>query len=61
MSGSSSRANGGTRGTWKLDIATTTLSASNRRSPASTTNRLPSRESRSTRTPVRTGSSNWAA
>ena len=44
-----------------LAIATTTLSASKTRSLASTTNRLPFLDSRSTRTPVRTGSSNLAA
>ena len=41
MPGPRSVAKGGTRGTWKVDMATTTLSASQLRSPAATTN-LPS-------------------
>ena len=41
MPGSSWLANAGTRGTWSLPIATTTLSASKRRSPASTMKALP--------------------
>ena len=61
MAGSSSAANGGTRGTWKVDMATTTLSAAQLRSPAATTNLPSSLQSRSTRTPVRTGSWNRAA
>jgi hypothetical protein len=40
-------ANGGTRGTWKLDMATTTLSTAQLRSPAATTNLPSSLESRS--------------
>jgi hypothetical protein len=52
---------GGTRGTWKLDMATTAWSASQLRSPATTTNLPSALESRSTRTPVRTGSWNRAA
>jgi hypothetical protein len=51
----------GTRGTWKVDMATTTLSASQLRPPAATTNPPSSLQSRSTRTPLRTGSWNWAA
>ena len=61
MPGLRSPAKGGTRGTWKVDMATTTLPASQLRSPAATTNRPSSLESRSTRTPVRTGSWNRAA
>ena len=52
---------GGHPGDLEVDMATTTLSASQRRSPAATTNRPSSLQSRSTRTPVRTGSSNWVA
>ena len=52
---SRSAANGGTLGCWKFAIATTTLSASNVRSPAVTTNRSPRRVRLSTRVLVRTG------
>ncbi len=52
---SSSPANAGMLGVWFAPVATTTLSASNRRSPDRATNRFPSRVSESTRTPVRTG------
>ena len=61
MPGSSPCAHAGTRPRWNVAIATTTFSASSRSSPISTTNRSPRLESRSTRTPVRTGSRKRAA
>ena len=61
MPGSSSAAGGGTRGRCQLPIATTTLSASKRRSPVVTTKPVPFLDTRSTRRPVRTGSSKRAA
>ena len=51
MSGRRSAEKGGTLGTWKLDLATTAWSASQLRSPATTTNLPSALESRSTRTP----------
>jgi hypothetical protein len=61
MVGSTAGANTGRRGLCQLDIATTTLSASNRRSRDATTNRLPFLASLSTLTLGRTGRSNRAA
>ena len=61
ISGASSRENAGIPGSRLAPDATMTLSASIRSSPADTTYRPPSREIRSTRTPVRSGRSNLAA
>jgi hypothetical protein len=58
---SSSRANDGTLGLLEAPVATTTFSANSGCWPHVTSNRSPDFASRSTLTPVRTGSSNARA